>query len=197
MIVWQVQFFLIIRLLKNIDKYAFSLFHDFSDDSLLNHSYVISPDVQSLNHMNMKYVKRDWITNATTDYLAPRTMMSFRKWSFWSYKNMTNIIITIPIFFTAMILEYTWENLISWKQILEKYVPSTSLNLITKWITKCSSEIWLMILEYLKICSSERIIAPHHFRSYHWELHYLSIKNISAPFKTDSTQLLIRPRTFN
>ena len=96
---WQVRFLWSSASFKKGDKHAFSLFHDFTDESLPDHSYVISPDVQSLNHMNMNYVKHDWITNATVDCFAPRTMISFRKWSFWSYENMTNIIITIPIFF--------------------------------------------------------------------------------------------------
>ena len=80
------------------DKHECSLFHDFSDEFLPNHSYVTYTDVHSLNHMNTKYLKHVWITNATADHLAPRTMISFRKWSFWSYKNLTNSIITIPIF---------------------------------------------------------------------------------------------------
>ena len=53
LITWHVQFFWSSVSFQIGDKHAFSLFHNFSDESLPNHSYVISPDVQSLNHMNM------------------------------------------------------------------------------------------------------------------------------------------------
>ena len=56
-------------------RHTFSLFHVFSDESLSNHSYVTSTDVQSLNHMHMKYVKHHWITNATADHVASRTLI--------------------------------------------------------------------------------------------------------------------------
>ena len=53
--------FLIIRR----DKIGFSLFHEFSKEFLPNDSYVVPNDVQSLNHMNVKYVEHDWNTDAT------------------------------------------------------------------------------------------------------------------------------------
>ena len=79
---WQVRFLWSSASFKIEDKHEFSLFHDFSDEFLPNHSYVTYTDVRSLNHMNTKYVKHDWITNATVDHLAARTVISFSKWTF-------------------------------------------------------------------------------------------------------------------
>ena len=128
--------------------------------------------------MNTKYVNYDWITNATVNYLAPRTMISFRKWFLWSYENMTNIIITIPIFFTV----------IFWNTLRESNTMETNIGIICSdhfvelhheilnWdldeIREMCWYIVLMVFGYQEFHSSKRIFPRHHFSSNHWELQY-------------------------
>ena len=70
---WQVQFFWSSVSCKRGDKYEFSLFHDFSDEFLPNHSYVSYTDVNSLNHMNTKYEKMiELLTRRPTTSLHER-----------------------------------------------------------------------------------------------------------------------------
>ena len=110
-----------------------------------------------------------------------RTMISFSKWTFWSYKNMTNNIITIPIFF---------KNDDSGVHLREFNVMETNIGTLSSghfvelhhemlnWdldeICEMCWYIVLMVFGYFKIWSSERIFVRHYFRSNHWELQYCS-----------------------
>ena len=47
--------------------------------------------------MKVKYPNHDWIIDATIYYLGWRTMISFSKLNFWSYKNMTCNFFTMSI----------------------------------------------------------------------------------------------------